>query len=92
MADMKLRPLGDRVVIEPLEEDQMTASGIVMRTAVSEIRIIGRGTKGVRIMRLDEHDRVVGIAVVPPDIDNGDSGEPETGEPGEAERGQPGNG
>jgi DNA gyrase subunit A len=70
----------------------MTASGIVMRTAVSEIRIIGRGTKGVRIMRLDEHDRVVGIAVVPPDIDNGDSGEPETGEPGEAERGQPGNG
>jgi DNA gyrase subunit A len=78
----------------------MTASGIVMRTAVSEIRIIGRGTKGVRIMRLDENDRVVGIAVVPPDIDNGDSGEPgtgdsgepETGEPGEAEPGQPGMG
>jgi DNA gyrase subunit A len=40
----------------------MTASGVVIRTPVSEFRIIGRGTKGVRVMRLDENDRVVGIA------------------------------
>jgi len=50
----------------------MTASGIVIRTPVSEIRVIGRGTKGVRIMRLSENDRVVGIAVVPADVDEGD--------------------
>jgi chaperonin GroES len=36
MADMKLRPLGDRVVIEPLEEDQMTASGIVLPETAKE--------------------------------------------------------
>jgi DNA gyrase subunit A len=42
----------------------MTASGVVIRTPVSEFRIIGRGTKGVRVMRLDENDRVVGIAFV----------------------------
>jgi len=36
MADMKLRPLGDRVVIEPLEEDQTTASGIVLPETAKE--------------------------------------------------------
>ena len=36
MAEMKLRPLGDRVVIEPLEEDQMTASGIVLPETAKE--------------------------------------------------------
>jgi DNA gyrase subunit A len=68
----------------------MTASGIVIRTAVGEIRIIGRGTKGVRIMRLDQNDRVVGVAVVPPDIDTGDSGEPGTDDSGEPKTGEPG--
>ena len=50
----------------------MTASGIVIRTPVSEIRVIGRGTKGVRIMRLGENDKVIGIAVVPADVDGND--------------------
>jgi DNA gyrase subunit A len=49
----------------------MTASGVVIRTPVNEIRVIGRGTKGVKIMRLDENDRVIGIAVVPTEIENG---------------------
>jgi len=49
----------------------MTASGVVIRIRVSEIRIIGRGTKGVRIMRLDKGDRVIGVALVPADVDNG---------------------
>jgi DNA gyrase subunit A len=43
-----------------------------MRTRVSEVRIIGRGTKGVRIMRLDEGDRVVGVAFVPAEMDTGE--------------------
>jgi DNA gyrase subunit A len=42
-----------------------------MRTPVDEIRIIGRGTKGVRIIRLDEGDRVIGVAFVPAEMDNG---------------------
>jgi DNA gyrase subunit A len=45
----------------------MTAEGIVMRTPVNEIRIIGRGTKGVRTIRLDDKDRVVGVAIVQPE-------------------------
>jgi DNA gyrase subunit A len=55
---------GDQIVV-------MTASGVVIRIRVDEIRIIGRGTKGVRIMRLDEGDRVIGVAFVPADVDNG---------------------
>jgi DNA gyrase subunit A len=53
----------------------MTASGVVIRIRVDEIRIIGRGTKGVRIIRLDKGDRVVGVALVPADEING-GGEP----------------
>jgi DNA gyrase subunit A len=76
----------DAVVIAScavLESDEilvMTASGIVIRTPVSEIRVIGRGTKGVRIMRLGENDRVVGIAVVPADVDSENSTEPKAPE------------
>jgi DNA gyrase subunit A len=59
---------GDQIVV-------MTASGVVIRIRVGEIRIIGRGTKGVRIIRLDKGDRVVGVALVPADEING-GGEP----------------
>jgi len=58
-----------RAVSDSDEIIVMTAEGIVMRTPVSEIRIIGRGTKGVRTIRLDEKDRVVGVAVVQPEIE-----------------------
>jgi len=58
---------GDEIVV-------MTASGVVIRTRVDEIRIIGRGTRGVRIMRLDKGDRVVGVALVPADEINGGVG------------------
>jgi DNA gyrase subunit A len=47
----------------------MTASGVVIRMPVSEIRVIGRGTKGVRTIRLDDKDRVVGVAIVQPEIE-----------------------
>jgi len=58
-----------RAVSDSDEIIVMTAEGIVMRTPVSEIRIIGRGTKGVRTIRLDDKDKVVGIAIVQPEIE-----------------------
>lgn len=60
-----------RAVSDTDEIIAMTASGVVIRTPVSEIRVIGRGTKGVRVMRLDEKDKVVGVAILPVDMDNG---------------------
>ncbi len=69
----------------------MTAEGIVMRTPVSEIRIIGRGTKGVRTIRLDDKDRVVGVAIVQPEIESvleiNNGSEPENDDVGNEERG-----
>jgi DNA gyrase subunit A len=77
----------DAVVIESravLDTDEiivMTAEGVVIRMPVSEIRIIGRGTKGVRTIRLDDKDRVIGVAIVQPEIeavqDSNNDSEPE---------------
>ncbi len=36
MSDINLRPLGDRVVVEPLAEEQTTASGIVLPETAKE--------------------------------------------------------
>ncbi len=42
----------------------MSESGQIMRTHVEEVSTVGRNTKGVVVMRLDEHDRVAGVDVV----------------------------
>lgn len=45
----------------------MSSSGIVMRTPASEISIQKRGTRGVRIMKLDDGDSLVGFTIVKPE-------------------------
>ena len=48
---MKIKPLRDQVLIEPLEEEQKTASGIVLPDSAKEkpqhgiIRVLGTGGK-----------------------------------------------
>jgi DNA gyrase subunit A len=42
----------------------MTAQGMVNRTHVDEIRVVGRNTQGVRIMNLNEGDKIASIAKV----------------------------
>lgn len=39
----------------------MTANGIVIRTGLEEIREIGRNTQGVRLIKLEENDKVVAV-------------------------------
>ena len=68
-----------RAVAETDEIFVMTASGVVIRTPVSEIRIIGRGTKGVKIMRLDENDKIVGVAIVPAEVGEGPADDADPG-------------
>ena len=36
MSDMKLHPLGDRVIVEPMEQDETTPSGIVLPETAKE--------------------------------------------------------
>jgi DNA gyrase subunit A len=42
----------------------ITAGGMVNRTHVDEIRVVGRNTQGVRIMNLSEGDKIASIAKV----------------------------
>jgi DNA gyrase subunit A len=42
----------------------ITAQGMVNRTHVNEIRVIGRNTQGVRIMNLSEGDKIASIAKI----------------------------
>ena len=59
---------GPVVGVIPVREDDdimlITAQGMVNRTHVREIRLIGRNTQGVRIMNLNEGDKIASIAKV----------------------------
>ena len=56
--------------VEDEDEIMLTSrSGMIVRVPVKDIRIQGRNTMGVRIMRLNEDDKVVSVAKV---IENGD--------------------
>lgn len=60
------------------EEDDlmiMNRSGITIRIPVDDIRVMGRATQGVRVIRLDEDDKIADVAVVP--AENGENGETE---------------
>ncbi|NCA67650.1 MAG: DNA gyrase subunit A [Clostridia bacterium] len=43
----------------------ITASGIIIRTAASEISKIGRAAQGVRIMKVGDNSEVVSVAITP---------------------------
>ncbi len=43
----------------------ITTQGMVNRTHIREIRVVGRNTQGVRIMNLSEGDKIASIAKVP---------------------------
>ncbi len=57
---------GKVVAVKPVTDDEelmvITSSGVVIRTAVSQISIIGRATQGVKIMRTSETEKIVSIA------------------------------
>jgi DNA gyrase subunit A len=53
----------------------ITQEAQMLRTAVSELRGIGRATQGVRLIRVDEGDRVVAVARFIKD-ENGEKDEP----------------
>jgi DNA gyrase subunit A len=60
---------GNMVTIkEVLDNDDIvvvTAQGVVIRQPAETIRVAGRNTQGVRLIRLDDGDKITDIAVVP---------------------------
>ena len=64
---MKTGERNGRVItaLDVLGEDELivtSTGGMVIRTPVADIRVVGRATMGVRIMRLREDDRVTAVA------------------------------
>ncbi len=53
----------------------MTVNGILIRQNIEDIRIIGRNTQGVRLIRLDEGDMIADITVVTREDDDEDESE-----------------
>jgi DNA gyrase subunit A len=57
--------VGMKLVRETDDVIFMTGKGIVMRTSVVEIRQTGRSAAGVKLLKLDEGDKLVAMAIVP---------------------------
>ena len=76
---------GKVVSVLPVTEDTdvmiMTMEGKIIRIEASEIRKAGRGTAGVRLVRLSEQDRVAAACVVA-ETGNGEGKAPEDKTPG----------
>ncbi len=70
------------VAIEAIKVDDelmlITAKGMMLRTDLAAVREIGRATQGVRLIRLDQTDRVVAVAKIAPDNDEQKSKNAET--------------
>ena len=43
----------------------VTNAGIVIRTPLEQIRMIGRNTQGVKIMNLEARQKVASMAIIP---------------------------
>ncbi|GFO97971.1 DNA gyrase subunit A [groundwater metagenome] len=75
---------GNVVDIRTVHEDDeimvTTSKGIIIRVPVSGIRVQGRNTQGVKIMNVGEKDRVVGVAALAKEEENGEQKKLETGE------------
>jgi len=61
--------IGDLIAIRAVNGDEdlmcITNAGIVIRTPLEQVRVVGRNTQGVKIMNLEGRQKIVSIAIVP---------------------------
>lgn len=59
---------GNLVAIKSVTDDDdlmiTTANGVTIRTAVNEMRVMGRATQGVKVIRLSDSDEIADVTVV----------------------------
>jgi DNA gyrase subunit A len=74
-----------------LPEDEVmliTRNGVVNRQSVSQVRVIGRATQGVRLVNLDDSDSIMDVArIIPEDSDEVEGDELSGEDNGEGEEG-----
>ena len=51
----------------------MSSNGTLVRTRAGEISVLGRNTQGVRLIRLDDGERLIGVEAVEPEGAEGDA-------------------
>jgi DNA gyrase subunit A len=57
----------------------MSSNGTLVRTRAGEISVLGRNTQGVRLIRLDDGERLIGVEPVEPENGDGEAEDSETG-------------
>jgi DNA gyrase subunit A len=60
-------------LMEVVDRDELviiSTQGMVIRQNVKDLRVMGRNTQGVRVIRLNEHDSIADIARVVPEDDD----------------------
>src|SRR5262249_34837007 len=68
--------IGMKLVLETDHVMLITEKGILIRTRANEIRETGRNASGVRLIKLDEGDRLVALAKVEPEEEDETKAEP----------------
>jgi DNA gyrase subunit A len=63
----------------------MSSNGTLVRTRASDISVLGRNTQGVRLIRLDEGERLIGVEPVEPENGDEDESSPEASPDASAE-------
>ncbi|PSP66782.1 hypothetical protein BRC79_07185, partial [Halobacteriales archaeon QH_8_67_27] len=53
----------------------MSEAGQIMRIRAGDVSEVGRNTKGVVVMRLEDGDRVASVDVVPESVEETDAGD-----------------
>ncbi|NLB39647.1 MAG: DNA gyrase subunit A, partial [Clostridiales bacterium] len=66
------------MVNETAEVMMITQDGTIIRTPVMDIRVCGRVTQGVRLMRVQEGSRIVDVDIAAPEDDENDLPDPTT--------------
>lgn len=65
---------GKVVAVKSVKDDDevmvVSQKGVIIRTPVKDVSVIGRNTQGVRVMRLDTDDKIVATAIIPPEQQN----------------------
>jgi DNA gyrase subunit A len=85
---------GEVVAVRDVRETDdlmmITSQGMIVRTAVATISLIGRSTQGVRLIRLEQDDRLVSVASVVSEEDAGEEPRGASEETPEAQEPAPG--
>jgi DNA gyrase subunit A len=53
----------------------MSSGGTLVRTPAAEVSVLGRNTQGVRLIRLDDGERLIGVEAVDPEPEEAAGGE-----------------